>query len=64
VFLGYFSCQGAPSPPIEAFIHDQIIQDEEEWNGYLTEVRKHPNEEDLQNVKRFAHSVIDEAEVP
>ena len=27
-FLGYFHCQGAPSPPIEAFIRNTIVTDE------------------------------------
>jgi hypothetical protein len=36
--LSYFSCQGAPSPPIEAFIHSAIVTDDDEWRVYLTEV--------------------------
>jgi len=30
-YLGYFSCMGIPSPPIEKFIHNDIIEDEKEW---------------------------------
>jgi flavodoxin len=56
--LGYFSCQGAPSPPIEAFIHSEIIPDEEEWEVYITEVRKHPNEEDMAQARKFARAVL------
>ena len=29
-FLGYFGCQGAPSPAIEQFIHSTIVTDEDE----------------------------------
>ena len=31
-FLGYFHCQGAPTPEIAEFIHQVIITDEDEWN--------------------------------
>jgi hypothetical protein len=34
-FLGYFSCQGAPSPPITQFIHNAIVTDEDEWVLYI-----------------------------
>ena len=57
-FLGYFHCQGAPSPPIEAFIHNTIVTDEDEWETYIEEVRKHPNEEDLQRAREFAQQVL------
>ena len=40
-YLGYYGCMGAPSPPIEQFIHSQIVTDEEEWERYVEEVRKH-----------------------
>jgi flavodoxin len=46
-FLGYFGCQGAPSPPIEQFIHNTI-----------QEVRKHPDEEDLRQAAEFAQEVL------
>ena len=57
-FLGYFGCQGAPSPPIEAFIHSTIVTDEAEWKRYIGEVRQHPNEEDLQKAREFARQVL------
>lgn len=57
-FLGYFSCQGAPSPPIEAFIHSVIVPDEEEWEEYVAEVRKHPNEEDMERARGFTRAVL------
>jgi len=57
-FLGYFSCQGAPSAPIEEFIHKTIITNEDEWKEYSEEVRKHPNAEDLQKARRFAQEVL------
>ena len=56
--LGYFHCQGAPSQPIEAFIHSTIIPDEEEWNEYVTEARKHPNEEDMEQAREFARAML------
>lgn len=58
-FLGYFSCQGVASKPIEGFIHREIITSEEEWNVYLPELRKHPTPEDLQNAKDFTRRIID-----
>ena len=56
--LGYFHCCGSPSPPIETFIHQVIITSAEEWKEYLSEIRKHPNFEDLQNAKDFARTII------
>ncbi|MBN1248907.1 MAG: hypothetical protein JXC32_14695 [Anaerolineae bacterium] len=58
-FLGYFHCQGAPSPPIEAFIHNAILTDEAEWQTYVEEVRHHPDEADLGAAQRFALDVLD-----
>jgi len=57
-FLGYFHCQGAPTPEIAEFIHRVIVTDEEEWNKYEEEVNKHPTEEDIQRVKGFANNVL------
>ncbi len=57
-FLGYFGCQGAPSPPIEQFIHSRILTDEDEWAVYVEEARKHPDEHDLCKAKEFAQQVI------
>jgi hypothetical protein len=45
--LGYFGCQGTPSPPIERFIRNTIVKDEAEWHEYIQEVRKHSDEGDL-----------------
>ena len=59
--LGYFSCQGAPSPPIEAFIHSAVIPDAEEWEAYISEVRKHPNEEDMKQAREFARAVLSQS---
>ena len=60
--LGYFSCQGAPSPPIEAFIHNTIIQDEEQWAEYIREVGQHPTQDDLEKAKMFAREVLEQFE--
>jgi flavodoxin len=56
--LGYFHCQGAPSPPIEEFIHNEIITDEGEWEDYIKEGREHPNEEDFAQAVDFARKVL------
>jgi flavodoxin len=57
-FLGYFHCMGAPSKPIEAFIHREIIPSDKEWKEYLPEVKTHPNSQDLEDAKHFALKVI------
>ncbi len=57
-FLGYFHCQGAPSPPIEEFIHNTIVTDEDEWETYIEQVRKHPTEKDLQKAREFAQQIL------
>ena len=57
-FLGYFSCMGAPSPPIGEFIHNTIITDEDEWEEYMKEVGERPDEEDLQKAREFAWQVL------
>ena len=57
-FKGYFSCMGVPSPAIANFIHEQIIEDENEWEEYMAEVVKHPNENDMQNARKFARDII------
>jgi len=57
-FKGYFRCQGIPSPPIEQFIHKTIIKDDEEWATFLEEVKKHPNENDIENAKKFAQDIL------
>jgi flavodoxin len=56
--LGYFGCQGAPSPPIAQFIHHSIVTDEEEWAEYIEEATKHPDEEDLRKAREFARDVL------
>jgi len=58
-YLGTFHCQGKASEPIENFIHQQIITDEEEWNEYLPDLRTHPTETDIENAKRFAEIILD-----
>jgi len=58
-FLGYFGCQGAPSPPIEEFIHQTIITDPNEWEEYVTSVRSHPDAADIASAKQFAVNILD-----
>ena len=57
-FLGYFGCQGAPSPPIEQFISRVIVTDEHEWAAYIQEARNHPDEDDLRKAKDFAQQAL------
>ena len=57
--LGIFHCQGKASEPIEFFIRQQIITDDEEWAVYLPESRKHPNSTDIENAKKFAKEIVD-----
>jgi len=59
VLLGLFHCMGKASPSIEHFIHQEIITDEDEWNEYLPELRKHPTPQDIENAKNFAEEMID-----
>ena len=56
--LGFFGCQGAPSPQIEVFIHNTILTDQEEWEPYLADVRQRPNAEDIANARAFAREVV------
>ena len=57
-WYGYFCCQGAPSAPIEAFIHREIVTDAKEWEAYVAEVRQHPNEADKEKAREFARGVL------
>ena len=57
-FLGYFGCQGAPSPPIEQFIHSTIVTDEDEWQEYIQEARNHPDGHDLRKARVFAQEAL------
>jgi flavodoxin len=57
-WCGYFSCQGAPSPPIEAFIRREIVTEDDEWEEYIAEVRKHPDENDMEKARQFARECL------
>ncbi|TFH11233.1 MAG: hypothetical protein E4H08_01935 [Candidatus Atribacteria bacterium] len=57
-FLGYFHCEGAPCPPIEAFIRSTIITDDSQWAKYGEEVKKHPTAQDVDNAKAFARGIL------
>ncbi len=57
-FVGYFNCQGAPSPSIQEFIHNEIIKSDNDWKAYIDEAEKHPNSSDLQRAKEFARKVF------
>lgn len=58
VFLGYFHCQGAPTPQIATFIHNTIVTDAQEWETYIANVSGHPDDEDFRKVKVFVHQVL------
>lgn len=51
---------GIPSPPIEKFIHDQIVTDEEQWYIYSEIIKKHPNENDLANAREFTRNILEQ----
>jgi flavodoxin len=59
-YLGYFHCQGKPSPDIAEFIHREIITEDGEWKEYIEEVNQHPNQEDISKTKDFAKHVIEQ----
>ena len=56
--LGYFHCQGKASEPIEGFIRQEIITDDDEWAEYLPNLRKHPDLNDIENAKKFTQEII------
>ena len=56
--LGYFHCQGAPSPPIDEFIRSTIITDAGQWDEYIEEVKKHPTANDINNAKEFVRNLL------
>ena len=58
-YLGFFHCQGAPSPEIEVFVHSTIITDETRWNEYIEDARKHPTADDIAAAKEFATNVLE-----
>ncbi|MBY8984736.1 MAG: hypothetical protein KGD65_06705 [Candidatus Lokiarchaeota archaeon] len=57
-FLGFFRCQRAPSPGIETFIHQTIIKYEDEWQDYIKGTKNHPDQNDLENAKKFAAEIL------
>jgi len=57
-FKGLFNCQGAPSPPIEAFIKREVVTSTEGWREYIEEARSHPTSNDLRKAREFARAVI------
>jgi len=57
-FKGYYHCQGAPSRPIQTFIRTTIITSDEEWEPYIQEAQKHPNQKDLEKAAEFARKIL------
>lgn len=62
--LGFFHCQGAPSPQIEAFIRSRVIPDETQWNEYIQEARTHPTAEDIEAAREFTRNLLAECQEP
>ena len=60
--LGYFHCQGIPTPPIVDFIRNEIIPDDDEWAIYHHELIQHPNDEDFEKAKLFPRAMLSAAE--
>ena len=58
-YKGFFRCMGVPSKSIEIFIHAKIITEEGEWEEYMEEVVKHPDETDIENARKFAKEILD-----
>ena len=56
-FIGFFHCQGAPSPQIEDFIRNNV-PDVAQWDGYFEDVRKHPTLQDIEAAKKFAKDTL------
>jgi len=56
-FLGYFHCQGAPSPKIEDFIRNNV-PDVAQGDGYFEDVRKHPTLQDIEAAKAFTRDTL------
>ena len=56
-FLGYFHCQGAPSPQIEDFIRNNV-PDVAQGDGYFEDVRKHPTPQDIEAAKVFTRDTL------
>ena len=57
-FFGDFHCQGSANFFIEKFIHLNIITDKEEWNKFKPMLRKHPTQEDFDNVQQFTDEIL------
>ncbi len=63
-FRGYFSCQGAPSPPVQEFMRRAAFGSANSAlagsaaEEYMREVLKHPDADDLNKAEEFARKVI------
>ncbi len=57
-FRGYYNCRGAPSPPIQEFIHKAAFRSDDSAREYIKDALKHPSPEDLQNAEEFARKVL------
>ncbi|MHA1212932.1 MAG: hypothetical protein ACTSSH_10770, partial [Candidatus Heimdallarchaeota archaeon] len=57
-FKGYFSCMGIPTPPIEQFIHAEIIPNVDDFKEYAKEIKKHPNDEDIAKAQEFTLEIL------
>ena len=56
--LGFFHCQGAPSPQVEAFIRSSVIHDETQWDAFIKDAREHPTAEAIKTAREFARTLL------
>lgn len=56
-FIGYFHCQGAPSPQIEDFIRNNVPA-VTQGDGYFEDARKHPTPQDIEAAKTFTRDTL------
>jgi len=57
-FLGCFDCQGYLSPEIQPYVKKARKVSDDEWNVIMEKMAGHPDEEDEENARRFARSVL------
>ncbi len=58
-FLGYYNCEGVPSPATQEFIRNNVFEsDAEMWERYIEEAKGHPDDEDLRRAQEFAQNVL------
>lgn len=59
-YMGCFDCQGKPSPVIQSLIKESRKIPDDKWAGLLSELEKHPDNEDVKKARDFARKVLKE----